>query len=70
MLALLPRIKQEESSTIGGFGAFDQPRIVEEEQKERAVAEQIERDEQRQRSKPTELSRLADHKEREERGGF
>ncbi|KAJ8437493.1 hypothetical protein Cgig2_007470 [Carnegiea gigantea] len=38
------RIGQEESSTIGGSGAFEQPRIVEEEQKERAVAEQIERE--------------------------
>ncbi|KAJ8431782.1 hypothetical protein Cgig2_026659 [Carnegiea gigantea] len=37
-------IEQEESSTIGGFGAFEQPRIVEEEQKERAVAEHIERE--------------------------
>ena len=44
MIALLPRIEQEESSTIGGSGAFKQPRIVEEEQKERAVAEQIERE--------------------------
>ncbi|KAJ8443063.1 hypothetical protein Cgig2_004268 [Carnegiea gigantea] len=44
LLALLPRIEQEESSTIGDSGAFEQPRIVEEEQTERAVAEQIERE--------------------------
>ncbi|KAJ8452644.1 hypothetical protein Cgig2_004980 [Carnegiea gigantea] len=37
-------IEQEESSTIGGSRAFKQPRIVEEEQKERVVAEHIERE--------------------------
>ena len=35
LLAFLPRIKHEQSSTIGGFGAFEQPRIVAEEQRER-----------------------------------
>ena len=60
LLAFLPRIEHEQSSTIGDFGAFEQPRIVEEEQREREQHSrfvQIEREEQREPSSQNELSR-------------